>query len=121
MLVMLLEVKVHVFVKNEVLAVALIPEGLQLGHNIFVEIELLAVSLIPEGMQLGHNDVPCRDNLLSAKEKCVQGPVHLLPILGLAELLHMTPPAQFTPTSIEDIANHDHISQETGLKRSITL
>ncbi len=99
MLVMLLNVKVHIFVKIEVLAVALIPEGLQLGRN----------------------GVPGQDNLLSAKEKCVQGPVNLLPILSLAELLHMAPPARFTPTSMEDIVNHDHISQETGLKRSVTL
>ncbi len=35
MLVMLLNVKVHVFVKIEVFAVALIPEGLQLGHMAF--------------------------------------------------------------------------------------
>ena len=33
MLVMLLNVKIHVLVKIEVLAVSLIPEGLQLGHN----------------------------------------------------------------------------------------
>jgi hypothetical protein len=33
MLVMLLNVKIHVLVKIKVLAVSLIPEGLQLGHN----------------------------------------------------------------------------------------
>jgi hypothetical protein len=33
MLVMLLNVKIHVLVKIEVLAVSLIPEGLQRGHN----------------------------------------------------------------------------------------
>ncbi len=71
MLVMLLNVKMHVFVK----------------------IEVLAVSLIPEGLQLGHNEAPGQDNLLSTKEESVQGPVHSLPILGLAELLQVTPPA----------------------------
>ncbi len=71
MLVMLLNVKVHVLVK----------------------IEVLAVSLISEGLQSGHNGVPGRDNLLSAKEESVQGLVHLSPILGLVELLHVTPPA----------------------------
>ncbi len=71
MLVMLLDAKVHIFVKIEVLVVALIREGLQLGHN----------------------GIPSRDNSLSAKEKCVQGPVHLSPILSLAELLYMAPPA----------------------------
>ena len=71
MLVMLLNVKIHILVK----------------------IEVLAVSLIPEGLQLGHNGVPGQDNLLSAKEESVQGPVNLSSILGLAELLHVTPPA----------------------------
>jgi hypothetical protein len=33
MLVMLLNVKIQVLVKIEVLVVSLIPEGLQLGHN----------------------------------------------------------------------------------------
>jgi hypothetical protein len=33
MLVMLLNVKIHVLVKIEVLAVSLVPEGLQLGQN----------------------------------------------------------------------------------------
>ncbi len=94
MLVMLLNVKVRVLVK----------------------IEVLAVSLIPEGLQLGHNGVPGRDNSLFAKEESVQGPVHLLPIQGLAELLHVTPPAQFPPASMEDVVNRDHIGQETGSK-----
>ncbi len=71
MLVMLLNVKIHILVK----------------------IEVLAISLIPEGLQLGHNGVPGQDNSLSAKEESVQGPVHLSPILGIAELLHVTPPA----------------------------
>ncbi len=47
MLVMLLNVKIHVLVK----------------------IEVLAVSLISEGLQPGHNGVPGRDNFLSAKEE----------------------------------------------------
>ncbi len=51
----------------------------------------------------------------------MQGLVHLSPILGLAELLHMTPPAQFPPASMEDVVNRDHIGQETGLKRPVTL
>ncbi len=75
-----------------------------------------AVSLISEGLQSGHNGIPGQDNLLSPKEESVQGPVHLLLILGLAELLHMTPPAQFPPASMEDVVNHDHIGQDTGLK-----
>jgi hypothetical protein len=33
MLVMLLNVKIHILVKVKVLAVFLLPEGLQLGHN----------------------------------------------------------------------------------------
>ena len=99
MLVMLFNVKIHVLVK----------------------IEVLAVSLISEGLQPGHNGVPGQDNSFSAKEESVQGLVQLLPILGLAELLHVTPPAQFSPASMEDIVNRDHIGQETGLKRPITL
>ena len=99
MLVMLLNMKIHVIVK----------------------IEVLAVSLISEGLQPGHNGVPGRDNLLSAKEESVQGPVHLSPILGLAELLYVTPPAQFPPASMEDVVSRDHIGQETGLKRPIIL
>ncbi len=71
MLVMLLNVEIHVLVK----------------------VEVLAVSLIPEGLQLGANGVPGQENSLFAKEESEQGPVHLLPILGLAELLHMMPPA----------------------------
>ncbi len=71
MLVMLLNVKIHVLVK----------------------IEVLAVSLISGGLQSGHNGVPGQDNLLSAKEESVQGLVHLSPILGLAKLLHVMPPA----------------------------
>ncbi len=99
MLVMLLNVKIHVLVK----------------------IKVLAVSLISEGLQPGHNGIPGRDNLLSAKEESVQGPVHLSPILGLAELLHVTPPARFPPASMEDIVNRDHIGHETGLKKPVTL
>ena len=83
MLVMLLNMKIHVLVK----------------------IEVLAVSLIPEGLQPGHNGVPGRDNTLFAKEESVQGPEHLSPVLGLAELLHVTPPAQFPPASMGDIVN----------------
>ncbi len=99
MMVMLLNVKIHLLVK----------------------IEVLAVSLIPEGLQLGHNGTPGRHNMLPTKENSVQGLIHLLPVLGLAELLHVTPPAQFPPASMEDIVNCDHIGQETGLKRSVTL
>jgi hypothetical protein len=99
MLIMLLNVKIHLFVK----------------------IEVLAVSLIPEGLQLGANGTLGQHNMLPTKEKSVQGPIHLSPILGLAELLHVTPPAQFPPARIEDIVNHDHIGQETGLKRPISL
>jgi hypothetical protein len=99
MLVMLLNVKIHVLVK----------------------IEVLAVSLIPEGLQLGHNGAPGRHNTLPTKENSVQGPIHLLPVLGLAELLHLTPPAQFPPASIEDVVNRDHIGLETGLKNPVTL
>jgi hypothetical protein len=99
MLVMLLNVMVHVF----------------------VNIEVLEVSLIPEGLQLGHNGVPGRHNTLSTKEESVQGPVHLSLILGLAELLHVTPPARFPPESMEKVVNRDHIGQETGLKRPVTL
>jgi hypothetical protein len=88
---------------------------------VLVKIEVLAVSLIPEGLQLGHNGAPGQHNTLPAKEKSVQGPIHLSPVLGLAELLHVTPPARFPPASIEDAVNHDHIGQETGLKRPITL
>jgi hypothetical protein len=71
MVIMLLNVKIHILVK----------------------VEVLAVSLIPEGLQSDTNGVPGRDNLLPTKEKSVQGPVHLTPILGLAKLLHMMPPA----------------------------
>ncbi len=71
MVVMLLNVKIHVLVK----------------------VEVLAVSFIPEGLQLGTYSVPGRDNPLPAKEECVQGPVHLTPILGLANFLHVMPPA----------------------------
>ncbi len=99
MLVMLLNVKIYVLVK----------------------IEVLAVSLISEGLQPGHNGVPRQDNSLSAKEESVQGPVHLSPILSLAELLHVTPPARFPPASMEDIVNSDLIGQETGLKRPVIL
>ncbi len=99
MLVMLLNMKIHVL----------------------VEIEVLAVSLMSEGLQPGHNGIPGRDNFLSTKEESVQGPVHLSPILALAELLHVTPPARFPPASMEDVVNHDHIGQETGLKRPVTL
>ncbi len=99
MLVMLLNVKIHVLVK----------------------IEVLAVSLIPEGLQLGHNGAPGQHNTLPTEENSVQGPIHMSPILGLAELLHVTPPARFLPASMEDVVNRDHIGQETGLKRPVTL
>jgi hypothetical protein len=87
MLIMLLNVKIHVLVK----------------------IEVLAVSLIPEGLKFGHNGAPGQHNTLPTKEKSVQGPIHLLPILGLAELLHVTPPAQFPPATMEDVVNRDNI------------
>ncbi len=99
MLVMLLNVKVHILVK----------------------IEVLAVSFKPEGLQLGTNGVPGQDNSLSAKEESVQGPVHLSPILGLAKLLHVMPPAQLPPARMEDVVNRGHIGQETGLKKPISL
>ncbi len=99
MLVMLLNVKIHILVKMGV----------------------LAVSLIPEGLQLGHNGAPGQHNMLLTKEKGAQGSIHLLPVLGLAELLRVTPPARFPPASMEDVVNHDHIGQETGLKRPVTL
>ncbi len=44
-----------------------------------------------------------------------------MPILGLAELLHVAPPAKLAPARVEDIVNHDYIGQETGLKRPVTL
>ncbi len=99
MLVLLLNMKIHVLVK----------------------IEVLAVSLIPEGLQLGHNGAPGRHNTLPTKENSVQGPIHLSPVLGLAELLHVTPLARCPPASMEDIVNRDHINQETVLKRPVTL
>ncbi len=61
--------------------------------HVLVKVEVLAVSLIPEGLQLGTNGVLGQDNPLSTKEESVQGPIHLSPILGLAELLHVMPPA----------------------------
>ncbi len=51
----------------------------------------------------------------------MQGPIHMSTVLGLAELLHVTPPAQFPPASMEEVVNHDHIGQETGFKRPVTL
>ncbi len=51
----------------------------------------------------------------------MQGPIHLSPVLGLAKLLHMTPPARFPPASMENVVNRDFIGQETGLKRPVTL
>ncbi len=99
MFVMLLNVKIHVLVK----------------------IEDLAVSLIPEGLQLGHNGAPGQHNTLPTKENSVQGPIHMSPVLGLAELLHVTPSAQFLPASMKDVVNRDHIGQETELKRPVTL
>ncbi len=51
----------------------------------------------------------------------MQGPIHLSPVLGLAELLHVMPPARFPPARMEDVVNLGHISQETGLKRPISL
>ncbi len=88
---------------------------------VLVKVEVLAVSLISEGLQLGTNDVPGQDNSLSAKEESVQGPVHLLLILGLAKLFDMMPPAQLPPARMEDVVNHGHVGQETGLKRLISL
>ncbi len=71
MLVMMLNMKIHVLVK----------------------IEVLVVSLISEGLQLGHNGALGQHNTLLTKENSVQGPIHLLPILDFAELLNVTPPA----------------------------
>ncbi len=99
MVVMLLNMKVHILVK----------------------IEVLVVSLIPEGLQLGTNGVSGRDNSLSSKEESAQGWVHLLPILGLAKLLHVMPPARLPPARMEDVVNRGHVGQETGLKRPVSL
>ncbi len=99
MLVMLLNVKVYILVK----------------------VEVLVVSFVLEGLQFGHNDAPDWHNTLPTKKKSVQGTVHLLLILGLAKFLHVAPPAWFPPASIEDVIHRDHISQETGLKRPVTL
>jgi hypothetical protein len=89
--------------------------------HVLVKVEVLVVSLIPEGLQLGANGVPGQDNLLSAKEESVHGPVHLSPILGLAELLHVMSPAQLPPARMENIVNRGHVGQETGLKRPLSL
>jgi hypothetical protein len=51
----------------------------------------------------------------------VLDPVHLSPVLVLAELFHMAPPALFPPASMKDIVNSNHIGQETGLKRPFTI
>ncbi len=102
-------------------------EGLHGGYaaqrevQILVKIEVLVVSLIPEGLQLGTNGIPGRDNLLSAKEESVQGWVHLSPILGLAKLLHVMPPARLPPARMEDVVNRGHVGQETGLKSPVSL
>jgi hypothetical protein len=61
--------------------------------HVLVKIEVLVVTFILEGLQLGANGITGQDNSLPAKEKSVQGPVHLSPILGLAKLLHAMPPA----------------------------
>ncbi len=99
MLVMLLNMEIHVLVK----------------------VEVLAVSLISEGLQLGANSIPGQDNLLPSKEESVQGPIHLSPILNLAELLCVIPPVQFPSATMEDIVSHGHIGQVTGLKRLVSL
>ena len=66
---------------------------LNMKIHIFIKVEVLAVSLISDGLQLGTNSVPGQDNSLPTKEESVQGPIHLTPVLGLAKLLHVMPPA----------------------------
>ncbi len=66
---------------------------LNMKMHLLVKIEVLVVSLIPEGLQLGHNGAPGRHNMLPTKENSVQGPIHTSPVLGLAELLPVTPPS----------------------------
>ncbi len=60
--------------------------------DILVEVGVLGVSFIPEGAKLGDDDTPSGHNLLATQKNRAQGPVHLLPILGSAELLHVAPP-----------------------------
>ncbi len=51
----------------------------------------------------------------------MQGLVHLSPILALAKLLHVMPPAWLPPARMEDVVNCGHVGQETGLKRPVSL
>jgi hypothetical protein len=39
-----------------------------------------------------------------------------VPILGLAELLHMAPPARLAPTGVKNIVNLDHVHKKIGVK-----
>ncbi len=43
------------------------------------------------------------------------------PILGLAKFLHVMPPARLPSARMEDVENHGHVGQETGLKRPVIL
>ncbi len=99
MLVMLLNVKIHVLVKLKFLQPPSYLKDCSLVTMVF----------------------PVETSHCPPRRRVCRVPVHLSPILGLAELLYVTPPARFHPASMEDVANHDHIDQETGLKKPVTL
>ena len=57
-----------------------------MGKAIFVEIEILAVTLIEDVVDHGVD-------LVLPKEMRMEGAIHLAPILGRCELLHVLPHA----------------------------
>jgi hypothetical protein len=81
------------------------------------------VALIPEGLKLSDNGTTHAHghNLQSSAKHSVQGPKHLAPIVGLAELLHVAPSARLAPAGMKNIINLDHVSKETGVEESFKL
>ncbi len=64
-----------------------------MGEAILVEVEVLAVTLIDLGLE-GRKDVVDHGvNLVLPKEMRMEGAIHLAPILGRCELLHILPHA----------------------------
>ena len=64
-----------------------------MGEAIFVKVEILAVTLINFRLEGREDVVDYGVDLVPLKEMRMEGGIHLAPILGCCELLHVLPHA----------------------------
>jgi hypothetical protein len=89
---------------------------LNMKIRVLVKIEVLAVSLIPEGLQLGHNGAPGQHNTLSTKEKSVQGPICCCPFLILLNFFTWLHQLNFPQQARRTLWTVTILARKLGLK-----